>query len=254
MSSSSSGLWFAMLAAAAGSGIVVACASSPALEETPQSWNCATAGCSDGGTSGDDAQSPDNTSDDASTPDDSSSGGGDDTGTVESNDTGAPTSEDSGNVATADAGDWVNMTNNADGCHEKPNVPCGYTATNEGQGWTCACREGTQSEGWTCEAPGYPVVAGPSCPGVVSSGDAATPEQDSSTSTGPTDSGGGGADAGWIDMNTSATACDDHPGVPCAWGAAGLSQGYTCKCYNAGAQDPWGCEPASTPTTCDGGI
>ena len=63
MSSSSSGLWIAALVATAGSGIVVACASSPALQETPQSWDCESAGCSDAGTTGgDDGQSPDNTS------------------------------------------------------------------------------------------------------------------------------------------------------------------------------------------------
>jgi hypothetical protein len=242
MSSASSVLWVSALVAIAGSGVMAACASSPALEETPQPWTCATTGCGDSGAGGgDDGQSPDN-SDDASSADEPANGG-DDAGIGTSDDSGEPPTDAGG------GGQWINMTNNASGCVNEPNVPCGYTATNEGQGYTCACRQGTEAVGWNCEPPGAPVVSGPSCPGVVGNTDAAVGSDDAGTASGDS-GGGGGTDAGgWINVSTNSSACVNEPGVPCGYTATNEGQGYICMCYNGNWAVPWACEPGDASVT-----
>jgi hypothetical protein len=63
-----------------------------------------------------------------------------------------------------DAGGWVDMSNAPTGCDNHAGTPCGWTATNMGQGYTCACRHGDWADGWTCEAAGATVTPGPACP------------------------------------------------------------------------------------------
>jgi len=104
--------------------------------------------------------------------------------------------------------------------------------------------------GWDCEPPGYPVTAGPSCPGVVSSGDASTGDNDAGTIS--NDSGAGNHDAGavdagsWIDFATDPNGCANLPGAACGYTATNEDQGYVCVCYNAAWAQPWACEPAGT--------
>jgi len=56
------------------------------------------------------------------------------------------------------------MTNNASGCDNHAGTPCGYTATNGGQGYVCVCYNGTQLDGWNCEPAGSCVIPGATCP------------------------------------------------------------------------------------------
>jgi hypothetical protein len=75
--------------------------------------------------------------------------------------TGAP---DTGGGQIVDAGGWINMNTDAAACTDEPNVPCGWSATNNDLGWICACREGTWAVPWTCGLPDAAVVPGSACP------------------------------------------------------------------------------------------
>jgi hypothetical protein len=63
-----------------------------------------------------------------------------------------------------------------------------------------------------------------------------------------TSTGDDGSMPSWVDMNgadggPNATACDNHPGVPCGWSATpNPSDGYTCGCRHPTWADPWTCE------------
>ncbi len=149
-----------------------------------------------------------------------------------------------------DSGDWVNMTGNPTGCDNLPGTPCGYSATNNGVGYVCGCREGTWADGWTCDMPTACVVPGSQCPNPPTG--ATTCDAGVASDAGAIDSGSVVTDAGnWIDM-TTATACDNHPGTPCGWSATNSGSGYTCVCFNGLYADGWGCEPPGTATY-DGG-
>lgn len=176
----------------------------------------------------------------------------DDRGYIANPDTGAHVgnADSGGTVPPADAGDWINMTNNADGCHDLTGVPCGYGATNDMLGWTCACREGTWAEPYTCAAPGTCVSLGSLCPAPA----AGTPICDAGTGT--SDGGaslldaGGPVDAGgWVNMNNGPTSCDDQPNVPCGWNATNNDAGYTCACREGTWADGWTCELAGSAVT-----
>ena len=253
MSSASSVLWVTLFAAVACSGVFAACASSTQLGA-----DCEFVGCVDGG--GADGELGSN---DTGTP----TNGGSDTGpgTVtppSDHDSGESLPDDAGAGhpgADAGAGAWVDMDIDASACVDEPNVPCGWSATNNGAGYVCACRDGTWVVGWTCDAPNAPVTAGPSCPGVVGTVDAATGEDAAINDAGVVDSGevvnsggvvdsgevvdSGVADAGgWIDMNIDASACVSEPNVPCGWSTTNNGLGYTCACREGTWAVPWTCE------------
>jgi hypothetical protein len=76
----------------------------------------------------------------------------------------AEASVDDASEAGTDAGAWVDLSSNPAACVDEPNVPCGWAPTNDGAGYTCACRHGTWADGWTCELPDAAVVPGPTCP------------------------------------------------------------------------------------------
>jgi hypothetical protein len=140
------------------------------------------------------------------------------------------------------------MTNNATGCVNKGGTPCGWTATNNGLGYTCTCFNGNDAVPWGCEPPNSCVTPGPACP--ASSAPVCTADAGSS---GGGDSGSvteGGDAGGWVNMNSGPTSCDHKPGTPCGWSATNNGLGYKCTCYNASQLDPWGCEPPGTPTVC----
>ena len=136
-----------------------------------------------------------------------------------------------------DAGDWINMTNNANGCENQAGTPCGWTATPNMLGYTCVCYNGNDAVPWGCEPPNSCVTPGPSCPSSsapICTADAGPPD------TGPPDTGpSGDASSVWIYMGTNANACDGNVGDPCGWTTTNLGQGYTCQTESWGT----GCEP-----------
>ena len=138
-------------------------------------------------------------------------------------------------VTTTDAGIWANMACSATACDGRPGVACGYSATNEGQGYLCTCENPSWADPWGC----VPADAGggKACPPADAGADASSPS-DAAT-----------ADAGcvtttWANMACSATACDDRPGLPCGYTPTNEGQGYLCTCENPSWADPWGCVPA----------
>jgi hypothetical protein len=46
---------------------------------------------------------------------------------------------------------WVDMTNNPYACNDKPGSPCGWSSSNNGQGYTCGRRHPDWANPWTCE-------------------------------------------------------------------------------------------------------
>lgn len=240
MSSASSLLWVTAALAVGGAGIIAACASSTQTENP----DCLYTGCVDAG-GGVDSSEP--IANDSGTP-----VGNRDTGTgVAPGDADAPTDEDSGQTqpiadSGADAGDWINMTSDASACVNENGVPCGWSAANNGVGDICACREGTWVVGWTCDKPSAPTVAGPSCPGVVTTDASVGSGDDASITdagTGTPDTGGGKiVDAGgWIDMNDDAAACTNESNVPCGWSTTNNGLGWICACREGTWAVPWTC-------------
>ena len=216
MRSASSVLRLYLVAGVAGWGVIAACASSPGADIDGSYDGGSAGGDAGSGTIGQDAPSA---SDDAGGPQKGT--GSTDAGTVTSSDSGkTPPPVDSG------SSDWVNMTNNASGCENKAGTPCGYTATNEGQGYICTCYDGNDSVPWGCEPEGSCVTPGPSCP----ASNAPICDAGVSSDAGQAvDAGSGGGDAGdWVNMNTS--VCETV-GTPCGWTATNEGQGYTCICY-----------------------
>jgi hypothetical protein len=237
MWSASSVLRWYLAAGAAGSGIIAACAYAPGGDpDGANDGGCLTASC-DAGIVGEDAPS----SEDAGGPVNV-------TGTT---DAGKGASTDSGKTpppVDGGSGDWVNMTNNPDGCENLPGTPCGWTANKNTLGYTCTCYDGNDAVPWGCEAPGSCVTPGPKCP--ASSAPICVADAGSSDA-GP--QGGGGDAGGWIDME-DASACENHPGAPCGWSSTpNVAAGYTCICYFPGDAVEFGCEPAGTVALCTGG-
>jgi hypothetical protein len=244
MSSASSVVWVTVVLAVAGGGIVAACASSTESDNP----DCLYTGCVDAG-GGVDSSEP--VSNDSGTP----VGAGGDTGTgVPPSDAKAPPDEDSGKTPPiTDAGTvaWIDMTIDASACVDENGVPCGWSATNNGVGDICACRNGTWVVGWTCDRPSAPTVAGPSCPGVVTTDasvgageDAAVPDASiPDAGAGAPDTGGGQiVDAGgWIDMDDAASACVNEPNAPCGWSAINNGLGWVCACREGTWAVPWTC-------------
>ena len=150
-----------------------------------------------------------------------------------------------GHAGDGGGGSWVDMTNNATGCDQRPGVPCGWASTSNGAGNVCACRHGTWADGWTCEAPGAPTTAGPACPGVA--GSDASVATDASH---PVDSGASVDGAvSWVDMTNDTAACEHRTGTPCGWNPTDNGAGYTCACRHGAWAEGWTCEPAGAPST-----
>ena len=91
--------------------------------------------------------------------DDSSGGGGSvgdssmpgDAGSVVD----APSRSPSGDAAAcvqSDPTHWIYMCDPSQ-CDNHPGIPCGYTATNGGQGYTCGCEFPSDKEPWGCQPP-----------------------------------------------------------------------------------------------------
>lgn len=174
-----------------------------------------------------------------------------------------------------DAG-WVDMTlpdgaPNTHACDDMPGVACGWSATNNGLGYTCRCANPTWADPWGCEAPdsGAPET----CPPPPDAGGDSATEMDSGSGTDSghvVDAGGedasdagtikdaqGTVDASWVDMDfpdgaANGHACDNDPGAPCGWSTTNNGLGYTCRCVNPTWADPWGCEPPDSgiPAAC----
>jgi hypothetical protein len=51
----------------------------------------------------------------------------------------------------ADVAAWIDMSQNANACANQAGVACGWSPTNNGQGYTCALRHPEWKDGWTCE-------------------------------------------------------------------------------------------------------
>lgn len=244
-------LRWSLLAAAIGVVAEPGCANGSSESNTPP---CVIPFCPDNGGDDSGAASSDPTSGgpDTGTPAPPSSG--DDSGTGDDSSTGAIDSSTPPPPPSGDAGNWVNMTGNAMGCDNKPGVPCGWSASNNGVGDLCACRHGTWADGWSCEAPNAPVTAGASCPGVVGTDDAGSNSNDSGGGGVPDaskilDAGGNQDAGGWIDMSNAPTGCDNHPGTPCGWTTTNMGQGYTCACRHGDWADGWTCEAAGATVT-----
>ncbi len=103
---------------------------------------------------------------------------------------------------------------NADACDNNLNVPCGWTPSDEGQGYTCHA----ESWGTGCE------------PG---------------TALSPTGTPGNTAPSSYVYMSNT-DACDNNLNAPCGWTPSDEGQGYTCHAESWGT----GCEPgtALSPT------
>jgi hypothetical protein len=123
----------------------------------------------DSGASPDSGSTPDTGSPapgkDSGAPEDSGSG------QVDSSSGGDDGSSDSGSQGTdsgsGDAGPWIDMNfpdggPNGHACDNQPGVPCGWSATNNGSGYTCACVNPTWADPWGCAAPDAGAAA--SCP------------------------------------------------------------------------------------------
>jgi hypothetical protein len=230
MLSASSVRRYSLLVAATSALVVGACAT--AAVDDPGSGECADGPCKGDGGARTDAR----VGKDTGTPEEE-----EDTGTVEEEDADPPVEEeDADDVDTSAPGDWIDMTNNASGCHEHGGVACGWSATNNGSGSVCACRKGTWAEGWTCEPPTAAVTAGPSCPGVVSDAGTTT-DSGTKPDAGTTDAGG------WVDMSNNPSACDNHTGTPCGWNPTNNGTGHTCGCRHKTWAYPWTCEPSTVP-------
>jgi hypothetical protein len=247
MLSVASVLRWSLVVGVVGMRFVAGCAFAPTDSEQSSDGGCSSGDCSEGD-SGGSTQSEDAYSGGGGNENEKDGGTSDARGSAPV-DAGPQPIEDSGSVVVnEDSGGWVNMTDASAACDDLPGAPCGWSATNNGLGNTCACRHGTWADGWTCEAPNAPVTAGASCPGVVGTVDAALPPL---ADAGGSDTGTtGSADAGgWVDMSPSATACDNHPGTPCGWNATNNGSGYTCACRHGDWADGWTCEIANAPVT-----
>jgi hypothetical protein len=108
--------------------------------------------------------------------------------------TGAPPSGSGGGGGSSSGGSsscnpnaWVYMGTNASACQGNLGEPCGWTATNEGQGYTC------QSSSWgaACE-PGGAVCSGGSSSGGGSSSSGSSSSSSSSSSSGSSSGGSSG--------------------------------------------------------------
>jgi hypothetical protein len=194
-------------------------------------------GCSGDNSAGTKAPSQDaSTSTDAQTDggqegaagDDSSSGGGSSSsggGSVGDSSTpgdasgigDAPSRSTAGDAACvqADPTHWIYMCD-AYQCDNHPGIPCGYTMTNGGQGYTCEIEFPGAADPWGCAKGGG------------DAGDAGVCMQADPTH--------------WIYM-CDPSQCDNHPGVPCGYTATNGGQGYTCGCEFPNDKEPWGCQP-----------
>ena len=67
----------------------------------------------------------------------------------------APSRSPSGDAAAcvqSDPTHWIYMCDPSQ-CDNHPGIPCGYTATNGGQGYTCGCEFPSDKEPWGCQPP-----------------------------------------------------------------------------------------------------
>jgi len=231
-SASSVRRWY-VVAGVAGAGIAAACANGGAGGSPIHEGSDASADASQGADGGE--------SDDADAESVGSSSGSGTTSSSSGSSSGTTSS------SSGAAGGWIDIAANANGCVNMAGSPCGYSAANNGLGWTCICYNGTQLVPWNCEAPNSCVIPGPACPASSAPTCSADAGSSGGTDSGTVDEGDGG---GWVDMNNGATACDNKPGTPCGWATTNNGLHYTCTCYIANAVDGWGCEPAGTPTLC----
>ena len=240
--------------------LVISCAASGASDEGGVGGNCGPLPCptgtKDSGSTLGDANTPTGDDDSGSVGDDDSSTGGDDSSTGD-DDSGQVADSNTGNGgdtgggnADASTGNWVDMTNNATGCDQKNGVACGWSATNNGVGDICACRRGDWADGWNCDSPTGPTVAGPSCPGVVTSGDSGTttPDAGAHDAAVPDAAKPDSGTVTWIDVTATVANCNNHPTVPCGWSPTPNGAGYTCTCVNGTWADPWTCAAPGTTT------
>jgi hypothetical protein len=65
-------------------------------------------------------------------------------------------------VTTTDAGTWADLNCSVHACDNRPGIPCGYTPTNGGQGYTCSCADLAFADPWLCVPPDAGV--GHACP------------------------------------------------------------------------------------------
>jgi hypothetical protein len=267
MLSASSILRCSLLIGAAAIPILGACATS--TMDPNEGTSCVGAACLDAASSGNKPDGHAGTKDGTGggTTTDATSGADDSGGSAD--DSGEPpldgasldsASLDSASLDTGihagDAGNWVDMTANATGCDNRDGTLCGWSATNNGLGYTCACRHGEWQDGWTCDAKNAPTTAGASCPGVVTT-DAGTNEAGAAPdSGGVVDSGGmvdsgGNTDAGggWVDMSNAPHACDNKPDTPCGWNPTKNNTTYTCACRRGDWADGWTCDLITSTKT-----
>jgi hypothetical protein len=106
--------------------------------------------------------------------DSSTQGGQDSSITTGGND--SSTLTDSSTITDSQTGnpDWVDMdfadgAANGHACDDHPGVPCGWSATNTGAGYTCKCVFPADLDPWGCSAPdsGAPLT----CPAPDAGGD-----------------------------------------------------------------------------------
>jgi hypothetical protein len=174
-------------------------------QDASTSTDAQTGGGQEGAT-GDDSSSGGGSAGDSSTPGDASSVGD------------APSRSTAGDAAAcvqADPTHWIYMCD-AYQCDNHPGIPCGYTMTNGGQGYTCEIEFPGAADPWGCAKGGG------------DAGDAGVCMQADPTH--------------WIYM-CDPFQCDNHPGVPCGYTTTNGGQGYTCGCEFPSDKEPYGCQP-----------
>jgi hypothetical protein len=160
-------------------------------------------------------------SQDASTSTDAQTGGGQEGAAADDSSSGGRSAGDSstpGDAAAcvqADPTHWIYMCDPYQ-CDNHPGIPCGYTMTNGGQGYTCEIEFPGAADPWGCAKGGG------------DAGDAGGCMQADPTH--------------WIYM-CDPFQCDNHPGVPCGYTTTNGGQGYTCGCEFPSDKEPWGCQP-----------
>jgi len=142
----------------------------------------------------------------------SSSGGGGSGGGSTSSGAGSSGGSSSSGGGSCDPNAWVYMGNDANACNGKVGEPCGWTAGNQGQGYTCQAT----SWGTGCEP------AGAVCPGGGSSGGGGS--GGGSTSGGGTSSGGSGTSSGIASILSQSAFDSLFPNRNSIYSYAGLVQ------------------------------
>src|SRR5271170_1886184 len=132
-----------------GIGIGGCSSSSPATSEDAGGTDTGTGQGVDSGTGGEQ---------DSSTGGNDSGGGGVDSSTSTELDSGV-TDTGTGTPSWVDM-DFADGAANGHACDNNPGVPCGWSATNGGAGYTCRCVFPADQDPWGCSAPdsGAPVT------------------------------------------------------------------------------------------------